>query len=217
MPDEQAKSRRGCLVYGGITAAVLLVLVLIAALVGLRVFKRVFNQFTDTQPMHMPTVPLSPAQIAAVQQRFESFRDTVRAHQPAPPLALSAEDINALIQGDPDFQAMKGKLYVTGIQGGQVKAQISLPMEEVGLAAFKGRYLNATATLTLSFRNGVLRLIPQSVSAKGRPLPEVYLEQVRKQNLAKNINSNPRVSVALDRLQSIELKDSRLVVVPKQE
>jgi hypothetical protein len=90
-------------------------------------------------------------------------------------------------------------------------------MEEAGLPVFKGRYLNASATLKVSLRNGVLRIVPQAVSAKGRPLPNVYLEQVRKQNLAKNINSNPRVSVALDRLQSIEAKDGQLVIVPKEE
>ena len=217
MADEKVKARRGCLFYGGLAAAVLLVAILIAALAGLRLAKRVFNQFTDTQPIPMPAVQLSPAQIAAVQQRFETFRDALRAHKPAPPLRLSAEDLNALLQSDPEFEAMKGKLYVTGIQDGQVTARISLPMEEAGLPVFKGRYLNAAATLKVSLRNGVLRIVPQAVSAKGRPLPNLYLEQVRKQNLAKNINSDPRVSVALDRLQSIEAKEGQLVIVPKEE
>ena len=57
-----------------------------------------------------------------------------------PPLMLSAEDLNALLQTDLDFEAMKGKLYVTAIHDGQVTAHISVPMEEAGLPMFKGRY-----------------------------------------------------------------------------
>lgn len=217
MPDEATKARRGCLFYGAVVAAVLLTAILVAALIGLRVAKRLYNQFTDTQPTPMPALRLSPAQAAAVDQRFQAFRDAVRAHHPAPPLTLSADDLNALLQTDPDFEPMKGKLYVTGIQDGLVTAQISVPMEEAGLPVFRGRYLNATATLGVSLRNGILRVVAHSVSARGRPLPEVYLQQVRKQNLVKNLNSNPRVSVALDRLQSIEARDGELMIVPKEE
>jgi hypothetical protein len=210
-------SRRSCLFYGGVTGVILLVLVLAAIFLGLHTAKKLFNQFTDTKPMPMPTVSMTPVQIAAVQQRFESFRDDVRAHKSTQPLTLSAEDLDALLQSEPDFAAMKGKLYVTGIQSNSVEAKISLPMDEIGLPAFKGRYLNATASLSISLRNGVLRIVPQSVSAKNRPLQPVYMEQVKKQNLAKDINRDPRASVALDRLQSIEIQNNQVVVVPKQE
>ena len=217
MPAEPAKARRGCLFYVGLTGAFLLIAVLVATLLGLHMARKLYNQFTDTRPMPMPAVQLSRAQIDAVQRRVDAFRESVRGFRTTPPLTLSAQDLNALIQSDPDFEPMKGKLYVKSIQNGLVTALISLPMEQAGLPMFKGRYLNATATLSLSLKNGILRLTAQSVSAKGRPLPQVYLDRVRQQNLAHQLNSYPRVSVALDRLQSIEVKDSQVVVVPKPD
>lgn len=216
MANEGAKPRRSCLFYGGITAAVLLVLALIAALLGLRMAKKMFNQFTDTKPIQFPAVQMSPAQIASVQQRVDTFREAVRAHRPRPPLALTPDEMNALITTDPDMQALKGKLYITAIQGDQLKAQLSVPMEQAGLPMFQGHYLNGTGTFAISLRNGLLRITPQAFEAKGKPLPEVYMEKVRKQNLAKSINSNPRVSVALDWLQEIQVKDGKLVIVPKE-
>jgi hypothetical protein len=42
------------------------------------------------------------------------------------------------------------------------------------------------------------------------------LQNIRKQNLAKKINSDPRDSVALDHLESIDVKDGKIVIVPKQ-
>jgi hypothetical protein len=50
---------------------------------------------------------------------------------------------------------------------------------------------------------------------KDRPIPEVYMEQIRKQNLAESINNDPRAAAALDRLKEIKVQDGKLVVVPK--
>ena len=61
--------------------------------------------------------------------------------------------------------------------------------------------LNGTGTFNLALRNGTLHLTAQSIIVKGKPVPEVYMQKIRTQNLARNINSDPRASVALDHLQ----------------
>jgi hypothetical protein len=43
------------------------------------------------------------------------------------------------------------------------------------------------------------------------------MQEIRKQNLARNLNSEPRVSVALDRLSEIKVEDGKLVIVPRQD
>ena len=40
------------------------------------------------------------------------------------------------------------------------------------------------------------------------------MQVIRAQNLAKPLNENRRVSVALDKLNSIDIKDGQLVIVP---
>jgi hypothetical protein len=190
-------------------------MLLAGALAGFHLFKKTLNDFTDTSPVTLPTVKMSPDEMAQVRRRVDEFRTAVRGGLPAPPLALTADEINALIATDPDLQALKGKLYAT-IEGDQIKGQVSVPVEEAGLPMFKGRYLNGSGIFNLSLHNGILRLTAQTVSVKGKPLPEVYLQNIRKQNLAKKINSDPRDSVALDHLESIDVKDGKIVIVPKQ-
>jgi hypothetical protein len=131
-------------------------------------------------------------------------------------LILTSDEINALIANDPDFGALKGKLYVT-ISADNVKGQLSVPMDSVGLPLFKGRYLNGKGTLNVSLHNGRIRLSAMSFVVKGKHVPEVYMDQIRKHNLAEGINSDPRATAALDRLQDIKVQDGKLVVIPKEK
>jgi hypothetical protein len=111
---------------------------------------------------------------------------------------------------------LKGKLYVT-LSGQQIEGQMSVPMEEIGLPIFRGRYLNGTGTFNISLHNGQLRLGATSFVVKGKRIPQLYMDQIRKQNLAEGINSQPRAAAALDRLQEIKVQDGKLLLAPKQK
>ena len=208
--------RRGCLKWGCITGLLLLLVIAIAGLLGLHQARRLVNQFTDTQPATLPVADISPAEMATVEDRIQTFRDNVRAGRPAPPLSLTAREINGLIATDPDLEPLKGKVYVT-ISGGQLQGRVSLPMEDAGLPMFKGRYLNANGIFELSLRNGILRLTATNLEVKGQPLAATYMQEIRKQNLARNLNNEPRVSVALDRLSELKIEDGKLVILPRQD
>lgn len=215
MTDQAAKPRRGCFFYGCITGLVLLVLVLGALMVGLHYVKKMVNQFTDSRPMELPMVQMSQVEIDKLKQRFEAFQKAVREQRQTEPLVLAADDINALIANGPERQDLKGKLYV-GLEGDQVKGEVSVPLREIGLSVFKGRYLNGSATFNLSFTNGVLSVAPQTIIVKGRPVPEVYMQEIRKQNLAANLANEPAAVAVLQGLKDMRVKDGKLVVVPKE-
>lgn len=215
-PTTSPKRQHGCLFYGCISGAACLVLILLVFLLGIHLLRKTLNQYTDTAPMKLPVVQLSQPEIEQVQHRFENFTDAANSGRPTPPLDLTSDEVNALLQNDPNFRAAKGKFYVT-IVGTNLQAQVSLPMTRLGLGLLKGRYLNGTATLAVSLQNGLLDLAPLQVKVKGQPLPEVYLEKIRHENFATGINNNPRASVVLSHLRSIELKDGKLILVPKTE
>jgi hypothetical protein len=214
MTDEKAKPRRGCMFYGCIGASLFFVVVLIAGLVGLRFAKKMVTDFTDSQPTPLPQVQLSPTELDALQRRIDTFRAAVKQGQPAGRLTLTADEINALIASDPDLKDFKGKLYVI-IEGEQLKAQVSLPMEQLGLPVFRERFLNGTAAFDLAFNNSMLRLSPRSLIVKGKQVPEVYMEKVRKQNLAGNLNNDARAKAAMEHLQDIKVQDGQLMIIPK--
>jgi hypothetical protein len=214
MGDKAAKPRRSFLYSGCLAGLVLMLMVVLGGLFGLHYARKMFNDFTDDKPMAMPPIKLTPAEIDQLEQRIETFRQAVRNSKPTEPLVLTSDEINALLATDPDFSALKGKLYVT-MSSDRVKGQLSVPMDSVGLPLFKGRYLNGTGMFETSLRNNRLRLTTMSFQVKGRAVPEVYMEQIRKHNLAEGINSDPRAAAALERLKDIKVQDGKLVVTPK--
>ena len=216
MNDQPPKPRRGCFFYGCITGVVLLVIVLGALLVGLYYVKKMVNGFTDSRPTELPALQMSKAEIDQVKQRFEAFEQAVREQHATKPLSLTADDINALIASSAEPQTLKGKLYVS-LAGDQVKGEVSVPLQDVGLRMFKGRYLNGSATFNLGFRDGVLTVTPQTLVVKGSPVPEAYMQEIRKQNFAASLTNQPAAVTVLKGLQDVQVKDGKVVVVPKEQ
>ncbi len=211
MTDQAPKPRRGCVFYGCITGAVLLVLMLGALLVGVHYVRKMVNRYTDTKPMELPTVQMSQAEVKKLKQRFDTFEQEVRDHRATQPLVLSADDINALIANGPEREALKGKFYVS-LQGDQLKGEMSVP-----LSMLKGRYLNGSGTFNLSFTNGLLAVRPETILVKGQPLPESFMKEIRKENLADGLTSQTGAVAVLKGLQAIQVKDGALVITPKEQ
>src|SRR5438132_12658325 len=97
------------------------------------------NFYTESKPNALPVVNMSQPEIEQLRQRVDSFQDAVRTGRPTEPLSLSSDEINAYIQNDPNLAKAKGKVYVT-IEGDRMKGQISLPLDQMGLRIFRGRY-----------------------------------------------------------------------------
>jgi hypothetical protein len=210
------KPRRGCFFYGCIAGAVCLVAILVAALFGLHQLKKMLNNFTDTQPMALPALQLSKAQIEEVRERARAFDEAVRAGKSAPPLALAGDEILALVVSNPNLQEVSKKLYLT-IEGDHVKGQLSIPMADIGLPRFKNRYLNATGAFAVSLRNGVLFVTPQALLVKGKPLPPYYMSIISQQNLAANLNGAPGAAEFISHIQDIQIKNGKLLIVQKKQ
>ena len=69
----------------------------------------------------------------------------------------------------------------------------------------------------LSIHNGRLRLHVLNFMAKGRRIPTIYMDEIRKHNLAEGINSDPRAAAALDSLGDIKVQEGKLILEPKQK
>lgn len=210
----QTKPRRGCLFYGCLTGIVCILAIVLAGVLGVQQFRSMLNRYTDTQPVPLPEVSIPNDELAHLLRRVEDFRDDLRAGRTPAPLVLSAREVNALIAHDPELQALKGKFFFL-LNGDQLKAQVSLPMADLGLPRFQGRYLNGTASLGIALHKGILFVFATDFTAKGKAVPTAYMNVITRQNLAARANDNARASVALNLLQSIEIKDSKLVVTPK--
>ncbi len=208
--EPEKKHRRGCLFYGCLGTFVLL---LVAVLAGYLGFRAAVERFTDSKPLPLPETRLSAAEMQQLQERIANFSRAVNEHKYTDPLTLTADDVNALIQKDPDWAFLKNELYIT-FEGNRVQARISVPAEKLGSQRLRGRYLNATGTFAVSLRDGVLQVNAEALAAKGRPVPENFMRHIRGRNFALGF-TNSESNAALDKLRDIAIQDGKLVIVPK--
>jgi hypothetical protein len=216
MTGPLAKQRRGCFFYGCLAGSALLVATLTMAFLGLWYLKQALNEFTDTRSVPVPVAQVSAAQGEAIQQRLEAFEQAIRDHRPVAPLAVSADDINALIATSPRLEALRGKLCLV-IEGNHLKGLVSVPLSEAGLTMFAGRYLNGIATFGFSLNNGALGLWVDNFQVRGKSLPKLLMNRIRKQNLARRLKPDPHAASALDRLQDLQVRDGKLIIVPRPD
>ena len=209
--NEPVKSKgRGCWFYGCIISLILAVVVVVGGYLTVRyVVRSMIARYTDDAPMALPTVELPPGEMEALQKRFESFRDAVKDGKPVPPLTLTSDEINALLgHGNED---LKGRFHVA-LDGDQVKGQISLPLDDLGIGMLKGRYLNGSGVFKVSLENGVLLVRAESLEVKGRQLPEQFMSEIRKENLAEGATRDAETAATIQKLNSIQVTNSSVVI-----
>ncbi|HXT12417.1 MAG TPA: hypothetical protein VN873_12710 [Candidatus Angelobacter sp.] len=218
MPGEQQKKGRGCLFWGGIVAAVLLLLALLTGYSVYRYVKKLVAEYTDTKPMEIPAVTLSQAEITNLQQRVNDFDVALKKNQATKPLTLTAEELNALIAYATRTNPTPVRLYFS-FTNNSVQAMLSLPTDELGkrlgFRMLRGRYFNGSGDFAVSLHDGRLSLTVKSLFVKGRPLPEKFMANIRSENFADSWTNDVQLTQALAKLQEVKVEDGKLIVIPK--
>ncbi len=213
MNEPQKKTGRGCLFYGGIVAAVLFLAVILGVYFTYRSLQNLIAQYTDTTPMTLPVVQMSAEDAKHAQDRMQSFFQAVDDGKATQPLTVTADELNAVIETDPNL-GLKGHFYVT-LEENTIKAQVSMPADRLGIKALRGRYFNGSGTFAVSFHEGSLRVTTETLAAKGKTLPENFMRGFRGQNLAEQYEQDVKVRSTLDKLEAIQVGDGKVTFTPK--
>jgi len=204
--------RRGCLFYGCITVVLLIVVTLGGLYWGVsRFIKGTLTEWSDTAPLQLPVVTAAPGVYEATRSRVEEFIKAIEANQPAAPLVLTAEEINALIAGAPELGDVRGRVYIS-IPGDEVEGQVSLPLAGFGLA---DRYVNGRASFAVSHDYGVLVVTLKRLEVNGKLVPDTFMNELGRENLAAEFTKDATRAEALRRIEKIEVADGRIIVTPK--
>jgi len=180
----------------------------IAAYMGYRYLINSALPYTDTAPTPLPRVEMPPEQAKDLHARVDAFRAALDSGKPTEPLVLDSDDINVLIADNPDLQ---DKVYVD-IVGDKVNGEVSIPLDSIGIPAFKGRFLNGKATLKVSLEDEFLRVTLDALEVKGKPVPASFIDQIRSKNLAEDATRNPQNAEAIRKLESIQVKDGQVIL-----
>ena len=213
--DDSRPRQRGCFFYGCVIASVLAVLLIIAlavlAFVGMRFFSGLVEEWTSPAPAELPRVQVSDEERKSVRERVDAFRKALEEGTAADPLVLTSDNLNALIEENPDF---RGTVFAR-VEGDKLKAQISIPLDKLKIGMLKGRYLNGEAELKASLRDGILVVTLETLEVNGKRPPEKFLAELRKQNLAKDAYDNPKNAEMIRRFESLEIKDGTIILKPR--
>ena len=210
--DGAPPKKRGCFFYGCLTLLILVVLVAGLAFLSYRYVVSTVDSFTDTRPTPMEMTESTDAELDAIRQRAEKFGKALESQETVEEFVITAREINALISNSPDYREAKGKLFVL-IEGGQIKGKVSIPLtEDIGPIKTKGRYLNGMATFRVALTNGTPLLKIDNLEVKGKPLPAVILNEMKKQNFADGFKNDAQASNNLAKIDTLVVKDDKIIV-----
>lgn len=211
-PQEEPAKSRGCFFWGCITAAVLAVLAVAGIGIGTHLLLKYARGFTADAPAEIPVYQPAEGEYEAVKARIENFKNVVEGGTSGVELVLTGDDINTLIASDENLVALKERAYVK-IEDDKITVDVSIPLGEI--PKFSGRYINGSATINASMESGALFVELNQVEVKGEPLPEWFMEQLRGENLAKDLYKDKEMMEVINKVQDVRVEGGKLILVSK--
>lgn len=205
-----ASQGRGCFFWGCLVTAILFLVLLVGIPVALYfTAKHYVNKYTSDTAAEIAVVELPEEELEALKARFDTFNNALEAGEQPEDLELTAEEINALINENPDF---KERAFVR-IQDGQVGGDISIPTDQ--FPGGGGRFFNASADFDVSMEGGVLIVTLADATVNGTPLPQPFLDTMEQENLAKDLYDDAETAEVLRKFESVEIKENRILLKAK--
>ena len=210
--EQPAKSGCGCWAWGCLAVFVIGAMGSIGIGVGGYMWASSQVQtYTAEAPKQLPVVEYEPEELAALEERLETFKTVAEEGKEAEELVLTATDINALIQSN---EKLKGKVFAK-IEDGQVGGDVSFPTDI--FPGGKGRFFNAYATFDVSMHKGVLIVTLTGAEVNGEPVPPHIIEAMSRENLAKDAYKDPETAKMMRRVESLTIEDDKIILKLKAE
>jgi len=208
-----ASNEGNCFLYGcGILVVCTIIAVAVATFGARYYIGQLQEKYTEDQPVNLPVIDLSEEEIEILLTRVDSFYEQLRDGTATEPLILDQNDLNSIIQFHPEFTTLSDKVYFT-LNDDKVSGQVSISLDDIPM--FGGRYFNGTADFDVSFENGIGKVFVLDATVKGESIPETYIAEARKENLASNMQQDPETQEVMNKIETIEIIDSKIIVTPK--
>jgi hypothetical protein len=224
-PAPPKKRGLGCLGCGCLVLVLLLVLVIaLIAATGYMTYTQVLS-YSTTTPASVPSSHATDDDYQAARHKLADFDHDLQNHQAAT-IQLSGDEINALIERDPDITKNNIQAFVT-LDGAESRLQATVPVAALSNGLVTGRYFNFDATFdvhldaatksllvnfdTLKFGDKTLLNPASANNPSTRPLILWYTAMFN-QSINASIRKSPDGAALLDEAKSIEIQNGQLVI-----
>ena len=143
---------------------------------------------------------------------MDNFTKALKEGNHTDPLVLTSDDINILLFQHPDLKFLSEKVYVDIVED-KIEGLVSFPLSEFG-GFMKDRYLNGSAVFSFGLIGGRLHVYIDHMDVKSKAIPESIMASLRNKNLLEDVNTNEEFTSAINKLQSITIKDNKIFIVP---
>lgn len=208
---------RGCLIL------VICILVLCGAFIGGGLFfmNRAVDIFTSSAPTQIQTQPATAAGTQTAEAKFDTLRSAMR-NRVETTVEFTAEDINALIQHDPEFRDMRGRVRVA-IANSIASLDISAPLDKLKWERLKGHWFNGTVQFGFSYVDDEFNFDVRSAEANGHQFPRAILTSEFMHSFNRSFNDSfyresakrPEANVLWRHIKQASLQDDKLIVMTR--
>ena len=200
---------------GGCLSAIILLAVIAGAAYYfiLQASDELVETYTSSEPRDFARVEEGRDEALSVIDRFRDFIIAVERGDETGSFALSADDINALLEFEDLLREFHGMARVD-IRDDRLMAEISVPLDLFN-ERFEGRYLNGTGELSVEMKDDRLTVNIDRLEVGGQNIPEEFMNEIRKNNLVETLLQDPSLERFMGLVKSVKVEDGRVVIEPK--
>lgn len=156
------------------------------------------DKYTSATSMEIVPVKVTSSQKKACAKAYNSLRQAI-AKGKSVEVKLKGEDFTPFIENVPELQRVKSCAQL-GIDGENITAKMSMPLEFMEMKRFNGRYLNGDFIIDAKIENNNIQIKFKSIEASGNKVPDFMLDVINKVDW----NSKLKQKLGLDWFNRIE-------------
>ncbi len=200
--------KRGCLRAAAVAAGATVLVAFLVAGGCLWHVRRLRATYTDPTPVALPVAEVSPEAARRLGRTVERLQGAIDAGR-RERFTFTEAQINELIAVLPGTEPLRGRARVA-LGGDRVTVQAAIPLDQV--PGCRGRYLNGEFVLDVRVENGQCEVFVREAAVRGKPLPEVFLRELRGRNLAQQAMQSPEWRRLLAGIRSLRIADGTVEV-----
>ena len=191
---------------------VIFIILGVAGILGARYgYKKLVGTYTSPAAAQLPAVTYTGEELQSLTNRLNAFQMAANALTNEATLKLSARDINVLIHSHEELKEARDRFFVE-IEDDTIKSAVSVPLDNFGLYALKGRFLNGKAGLKVEIKYGQFTVNLDSLEVNGSRVSPSFMTQLKGENLAKDVKFDAETKKMLQRVEKLAIENGELIL-----
>ena len=202
-------NKKGCFFWGCLTFVIICLIVALVVFLGYRMVRDKAYEYTSEKPVPLEQVEYTPNEAEEVDNRITAFLEKIKKGESSVKETFTDRDINIFIDSGKAASELKDRIIVKFVDN-KIKGSVNIPLKDVPIV--DGRYLAGDAEFDVTCENGLLIITLKSMLVNGQKLPEEFMQNLQKENLAADLYKDPEKAKALRRLKTVKMENNKLLI-----